>query len=87
MSADATFWDKLAEKYSRRPVANPEAFERKIEVTKKLMGPQAEVLDIGCGTGSLALRLAPFGARVHGDRTGLLELEIYELDRVRRSQE
>ena len=56
MSTDATFWNKLAEKYSRQPVANPEAFDRKIEITTSLMTQKSVVLDIGCGTGSLGAR-------------------------------
>jgi ubiquinone/menaquinone biosynthesis C-methylase UbiE len=63
---NAAFWNKLAEKYARQPVANPAAFERKIAATQSLMTPSDVVLDVGCGTGSLALRLAPCGAHVHG---------------------
>lgn len=63
---DATFWNAIAERYARKPVANPSAFERKIEVTAALLSPRSVVLDIGCGTGSLALRLAPFAGEVHG---------------------
>jgi arsenite methyltransferase len=66
VTADAAFWNKLAEKYSRQPVADPAAFERKIAITKSLMTPSDVVLDIGCGTGSLALRLASSAARIHG---------------------
>jgi ubiquinone/menaquinone biosynthesis C-methylase UbiE len=66
MSNDAAFWNGLAEKYSRQPVANPEAFERKIAVTTSRMTARDVVLDVGCGTGSLALRLAPSAAHVHG---------------------
>jgi arsenite methyltransferase len=66
MSADAAFWNKLADKYSRQPVADPAAFERKISITVERMRPDAKVLDVGCGTGSLALRLAAHGAEIHG---------------------
>lgn len=66
MSADVVFWNKLAEKYARTPLANPAAFDRKVAITQSRMTPSAVVLDVGCGTGSLALRLAPSGAHVHG---------------------
>lgn len=66
MTADPTFWNDLAEDYAKKPVGDPDAFERKIAITKYEMPPHAVVLDIGCGTGSLALRLAPNAAHVHG---------------------
>lgn len=66
MTADAAFWDRMAERYAKQPVANPDAFEEKIAITKARMSPLDVVLDIGCGTGSLALRLAPSAAHVHG---------------------
>jgi arsenite methyltransferase len=66
VTADPTFWNRIAEKYARTPVTDPEAFERKIAVMKTRMTPTDTVLDVGCGTGSLALRLAPFAAHVHG---------------------
>ncbi|MFT7625869.1 MAG: arsenite methyltransferase [Myxococcota bacterium] len=66
MTADATFWNNLADEYSRKPVQNPDAFERKIAITRDQMSADSVVLDIGCGTGSLALRLASAGAHIHG---------------------
>ncbi len=66
MTTDAAFWNNLAEQYAAKPVENPDAFDQKIAITRSRMGPESVVLDIGCGTGSLALRLAPSGAHVHG---------------------
>ena len=66
MTASALFWDKIAEKYAARPVDDPAAFDRKIEITKSMMNADSVVLDVGCGTGSLCLRLADTGAEIHG---------------------
>jgi ubiquinone/menaquinone biosynthesis C-methylase UbiE len=66
MTTNAAFWDNAAEKYAQKPVGNPAAFERKIAVTQSLMTPRDVVLDIGCGTGSLAMRLSPCAAHIHG---------------------
>ena len=66
MKSDTAFWNAIAEKYSRHPLGNPAAFDRKIAVTKSRMQPRDIVLDIGCGTGSLALRLAADAHEVHG---------------------
>ncbi len=66
MSADPTFWNRIAEKYARTPVEDPASFERKIDVMKARLRPDDTVLDVGCGTGSLALRLTPCARQVHG---------------------
>ncbi len=66
MSTNATLWNDRAEEFAAKRVENPEAFERKIEITKSLMSPGDVVLDVGCATGSLALRLAPHATQVQG---------------------
>jgi len=66
VTAEAEFWNDLAERYARQPLANPGAFERKIAITRSRMKPTDVVLDVGCGTGSLALRLAAGAATIHG---------------------
>jgi len=66
MYADARFWDRIAESYSAKPVDDPDAFERKIAITKGLMVSDHVIADFGCGTGSLVLRLADQAAHVHG---------------------
>lgn len=65
MSADAKFWDGAAEKYAKKPVGDPDAFDRKKQITREHLGPDAVVFELGCGTGSLALSMAPFARHIH----------------------
>ena len=60
----ASFWDKTAPKYARRPVADPAAYEAKLTRVRALLRSTDRVLEIGCGTGSTALKLAPHAAKV-----------------------
>ena len=41
-------------------------YKRQTEVTLSHLTPESTVLDVGCGTGSFALRLAPHVQAVHG---------------------
>ena len=45
-------------------IADPAAYERKLEETRAHLDPRSEVLEIGCGTGSTAIRHAPHAARI-----------------------
>jgi ubiquinone/menaquinone biosynthesis C-methylase UbiE len=65
MSSDGKFWDGTAEKYAKRPVGDPDAFERKKRITRDHLTPDSTVLEIGCGTGTLALEMAPFARHIH----------------------
>jgi ubiquinone/menaquinone biosynthesis C-methylase UbiE len=55
---DARFWNGIAEKYAAKPVANLPAFERKKSITREHLRPDSRVLELGCGTGTLALEMA-----------------------------
>jgi 2-polyprenyl-3-methyl-5-hydroxy-6-metoxy-1,4-benzoquinol methylase len=61
-AAKARFWDKLARKYAADPVADPIGYERSLARTREFLRPNQRVLEIGCGTGSTALRLAEHAA-------------------------
>ena len=55
MDASTRFWDRIARKYLRQPVADEAAYQHKLELTQRYLKPDAEVLEVGCGTGSTAL--------------------------------
>ncbi|MCA6120351.1 methyltransferase domain-containing protein [Bradyrhizobium sp. WSM 1704] len=58
MENDARFWDRSARRYAARPVADQAEYERTLERTHALLKPSDKVLELGCGTGTTALRLA-----------------------------
>lgn len=60
MAPSARFWDKIAERYSRRPVADEASYQKKLQVTRDRFRPDMEVLEFGCGTGSTAIAHAPY---------------------------
>jgi len=56
--SDAYFWDRAARKYAKSKIADPGGYERTLERTRTLLKPDDRVLELGCGTGTTALRLA-----------------------------
>jgi 2-polyprenyl-3-methyl-5-hydroxy-6-metoxy-1,4-benzoquinol methylase len=59
MSHPSAFWDRIATRYAKAPVADEASYQHKLAVTRQHLSPQSEVLEFGCGTGSTAVELAP----------------------------
>jgi len=57
ITSDARFWDRASEKYARSTIKDQAGYERTLVRTKELLPPDASVLELGCGTGTTALRL------------------------------
>ena len=55
MSTDTKFWDKIADKYSKQPISDEAAYQKKLQVTQGYFKPDWSVLEFGCGTGSTAI--------------------------------
>jgi ubiquinone/menaquinone biosynthesis C-methylase UbiE len=66
---DARFWDRTSRKYAKAAIADLAGYERTLDRTRALLGPDKRVLELGCGTGTTALRLA-------GDVRGYLATDI-----------
>lgn len=60
----ALFWDRIATQYAADPIADLPGYEATLRRVQALLSAQQDVLEIGCGTGSTALRLAPFTRRL-----------------------
>ena len=58
ITSDARFWDRSSRKYARSAIADPNGYERTLERARAHLQPGDSVLELGCGTGTTALRLA-----------------------------
>ena len=60
MTEPSRFWDRIAERYAKKPVADEAAYQKKLQVTRGYFRPDMEVLEFGCGTGSTAIAHTPY---------------------------
>ena len=55
----ARFWNRIARRYAAGPIADQAGYEHTLHRVQALLSSSDDVLELGCGTGSTALRLAP----------------------------
>lgn len=65
MTNPTKFWDKIAERYAKSPIADEAAYQKKLQITRKYFNPDSKVLEIGCGTGSTAIFHAPYVKHIY----------------------
>ena len=65
MKDQTKFWDRIAERYSRQPIADEAAYREKLSRTRQYFAPGCRVLEFGCGTGSTAIAHAPYVGHIH----------------------
>ena len=53
------FWDKIADSYVAKPVADKASYEHTLGRTREHLRPTDRVLELGAGSGATALMLAP----------------------------
>ena len=59
MPTSAEFWDRVAEKYARDKIADLPAYEFTLERTRSYLRATDRVVELGAGTSSTGLLLAP----------------------------
>jgi SAM-dependent methyltransferase len=57
------FWDRIAARYAARPLKNVAAYEAMLSDIAGYLRSYHRVLELGCGTGGTAIRLAPLVAQ------------------------
>jgi SAM-dependent methyltransferase len=72
----AAFWNAMARRYAAAPIRSPESWEKTLALTAARLAPGDRVLEIGCGTGTSALRLAGHVAEYIGtdDASAMVEI-------------
>ncbi|AUH34950.1 class I SAM-dependent methyltransferase [Paracoccus tegillarcae] len=53
------FWDRAARKYAKSKIGDVAGYERTLKQISQYVHTDQRLLEIGCGTGTTALRLAP----------------------------
>jgi ubiquinone/menaquinone biosynthesis C-methylase UbiE len=59
LAKDASFWTRHAARYARAKIGDEAGYDRSLIQTRKQIEGAAKVLELGCGTGMTAIRLAP----------------------------
>src|SRR6056297_135365 len=59
MYRSAKFWDKVADKYAAAPIRHEDAYNATLDRVRALLNATDTVLELGCGTGTTAIALAP----------------------------
>jgi ubiquinone/menaquinone biosynthesis C-methylase UbiE len=76
MRDSAKFWDKLADKYSKKPVKDMDNYNKTLDCTRKHLSASDDVLEVGCGTGTTALLLSPSVKRIAASDISSRMIEI-----------
>ena len=76
MNQPEKFWNKIAERYSRQPIADEASYQKKLQVTRQYLQPDMQVLEFGCGTGSTAIAHAPHVKHIRAIDISAKMLEI-----------
>lgn len=74
--SNAAFWDKAAPKYAKDAISDMPAYEATLGRMRQHLQPHHKVLELGCGTGSTALELAPGVAQYTGTDVSATMIDI-----------
>lgn len=71
-----SFWDRIADRYAARPVPDEAIYEEKLAITRRYLNEDTALLEVGCGTGTTAIKHAPHVGHVHATDISARMIEI-----------
>lgn len=60
MTDSKKFWDRMADRYFKQPIADDAAYQEKLRRTRQYFSKGSTVFEFGCGTGGTAINHAPY---------------------------
>lgn len=78
MTDTNAIWDRVAERYARKPVPDEDVYRKKLSITQGYFTPDMDVFEFGCGTGTTAVIHAPFVRHLRAIDVSAKMLEIAE---------
>jgi ubiquinone/menaquinone biosynthesis C-methylase UbiE len=72
----ARFWDRIAKGYTRKPVVDEAAYQKKLQITREYFRLDMNVLEFGCGSGATAISHAPYVKHIEAIDVSSRMLEI-----------
>lgn len=76
MASSSRFWDRIAERYAKTPVADEASYQKKLQITRSNFRPDMKVLEFGCGTGSTAISHSPYVGHIRAIDVSSKMIEI-----------
>lgn len=65
MNQESKYWDKISQRFAKHTIVDKQAYEHELAKTQEYFTPESKVLEIGCGTGTTALRHAHYVKHYH----------------------
>jgi ubiquinone/menaquinone biosynthesis C-methylase UbiE len=87
LNSPEKFWNLIARKYAASPIADIEAYRKKIDKIESYLSSEDYVLDVGCGTGTQCSDISNSVKHVMGIDISNKLLAIAETRKVRRKIE
>ncbi len=64
LSQSDKFWDRVAEKYSKKSVPDEGKYRQKLSETQEFLSTDMHILEFGCGTGTTAIYHSPYVRKI-----------------------